>query len=313
MTVQLAQGISEKGAEKYLKYDELLKRMIQKVAECCTSRSRSLVLLFCADGAYNIDCWQMVEVKCVKRLIKYFAPDTEVESRLFSFRDSNAAQNLEEADVFYFKGWGGDVREMQNIFGRDQHVTPEIQQVVQLFQNRILFSDTSRCSLLTFMVCGGAILMGTHYPNQNQIVTLKLLGDVVVKYHACETTANINVTTEDHAIQLVPGVANIMWFEHGHLDVSCAIVAKKDFESYYVFAKESEHHIRTVMRSQALKWRIYLWGGKCWGCRADGHTCSRDTIDSLFYYIKRSEPHGDSLSQDVFLQSAAANYRSAAA
>jgi hypothetical protein len=212
----------------------------------------------------------MVEIKCTIRLIQLHCPNIEISSRPFSFDDSDAAQKLDEGDVFYFKGFGKGVDLMQHIFGGEEDVTPRNRDLVQHFQNRIMFSTPERCSLLTFMVCGAAILMGTHYPDHGRIVALNLLGDVYVKYHSCETTKNIQVTAEANVIQLAPGVANIMWFEQGRCDISVAVVAPSRYNDYAGFAALSQDHIRTVMLSNALKWTIYGWGDRFWACRANG-------------------------------------------
>ena len=81
----------------------------------------------------------MVEIKCTIRLIKHHCPDTEITSRPFSFGDSDAAHKLDEGDVFYFKGFGGGIDRMQHIFGGEEDVTPRIRDLVEHFQNRIMF------------------------------------------------------------------------------------------------------------------------------------------------------------------------------
>ena len=49
-----------------------------------------------------------------------------------------------------------------------------------------------------------------------------------------------------------------------------------------------EDHIRTVMLSNAFKWKIYRWGTKFWACRTDGYMVAlfeehhiRDHIKSI--------------------------------
>ena len=307
MTVMLAQGISEKGGEKQLHSNQLLGQMLRKVAEGC--RGFPLVLLYCADGKDVMNSWEMVEIKCTIRLIQSLCHDIQITSRSFSFYDPDAVQKLDEGHVFYFKGFGGGVDRMQSIFGEEQDVTPRTRDLVKHFQNRIMFSSPERCSLLTFMVCGAAILMGTHYPGQRRIVALNLLGDVHVKYHACETTKNIQLTEEVNVIQLAPGVANIMWFEQGRLDISVHVVARNRCTNYATFAALSEGHIRTVMLSNALKWKMYQWEDKFWACRADGYITvaptTRHCYSALLLHIKEIEGlvflHDQSLDQFWFL------------
>ena len=288
MTVMLSQGINEKGAEKHLKGNPLFCSMAQKLAECSLARGRPLMLLYCGDGKPAYATWQMKEIKNTIRLIQCICPNIQITHLPFSFHDTDAAQKLDEGDVFYFKGFGGGVDDMQRIFGGQDGM----RQVVETFQNRIMFSRPDRCSLLTIMVCGAAINMGTHYPDHGRLVTLKLLGDAYVQYHACATTANIQVTADNNVIQLAPGVANIMWFEAmtNRVDISACVVAKSRVSDYAGFAARSEEHIRDVMQSNAFKWRIYGWEGRmCWACRADGLTAGpHDRIRDLLHHMRNT-------------------------
>ena len=54
------------------------------------------------------------------------------------------------------------------------------------------------------------------------------------------------------------------------MDISVAAVSKCKYYEYKAFAAKSEDHLRTVMLSNALKWKIYRWGDTIWACRADG-------------------------------------------
>ena len=147
MTVMLAQGIREK-AEKRLDHNELLGKMLRKVALSARSRRLPLVLLYCGDGVRDVDSWAKVEIKCAIRLIRWHCGGIEITSRPFSFGDSDAAQKLDEGDVFYFKGFGAGVDRMQSIFGVEEVVTPRKRDLVEHFQNRIMFSSPDRCQLL---------------------------------------------------------------------------------------------------------------------------------------------------------------------
>ena len=177
-------------------------------------------------------------------------------------------------------------------------VQPHVRDVVEQFQNRIMFSSPHRCQLLTFMVCGAGIIMGTHYPRRNGIQCLKVFGDAHVKYHSCETTSSIPVSTEKNVIQLAPGIANIVWFEHGIVTVSVEVVAESHRTNYQTFADRSRDHIRNVLLSNAFKWRAYTWENKCWACRADGTiVVFRWRASELLHHIRTVE--GNNLSDDL--------------
>ena len=100
MSIMLAQGVSEKGAEKWLKPSQLLGEMLQKVGRAANSRGRPLVLLYCGDGS-DLHSWTKVEIKCLIRLIGHHCPGLEIVSRPFSFYDSDAVQKLNQGDIFY--------------------------------------------------------------------------------------------------------------------------------------------------------------------------------------------------------------------
>ena len=144
-----------------------------------------------------------------------------------------------------------------HIFG-DQ-ASAMTQAVVEKFQNRCMFGSDEKSSLMTFMVCGAAILMGTHYPGSPFLKTLKLLGDTHVDYKACERTSQVEITNGlDDRIQLALGVANILWFEDGHTEFSCEVVAKRYYE-YAEFATMNEIRMRKVMIENSRS--LFIWGG----------------------------------------------------
>ena len=102
MTVMLAQGLSEKGGEKWLKRNELVGRMLNKVASSALERGLPLVFLYCGDGADGE--WEDgIEIKCATRIISEICPDLMIELCPFSFHDSDASQKLDDADVFLFQ------------------------------------------------------------------------------------------------------------------------------------------------------------------------------------------------------------------
>ena len=63
------------------------------------------------------------------------------------WRMSSSSSKLDEGDVFYFKGFGAGVDRMQSIFGVEEVVTRK-RDLVEHFQNRIMFSSPDRCQLL---------------------------------------------------------------------------------------------------------------------------------------------------------------------
>ena len=162
MSIMLAQGVSEKGAGRWLKPSQLLGEMLQKVGKAANSRGHPLVLLYCGDGSNDLHSWAKVEIKCLIRLIGHHCPGLEIVSHPFSFYDSDAVQKLNQGDIFYFKGFGAGVDQLQSIFGVEGVANPQYRDLVEHFQNRIMFSNPDGCQLLTFMICGAAILMGTH-------------------------------------------------------------------------------------------------------------------------------------------------------
>ena len=159
---------------------------------------------------------------------------------------------------------------MEWMFGVEGLVEPRNRELLQLFRNRIMFADPFRSQLLTFMIGDAAILMGTHYPGRERIQGLRLLGDVFVQYYKRGNPLNIGVATDSKTIQLVRGVANILFFGQGRKKFTCAVVAERHQWQYEDFARLSNEHINKVMFANAMKWRIYGWDQVFWACRADG-------------------------------------------
>ena len=135
--------------------------------------------------------------------------------------------------------------------------------------------------MVSFMICGAAILCGTHYANTYDLRGLCLLGDAHVRYHACETTSSIEVATSINTIQLVPGVANLIRCVDGHVQIETVVVAKSSRSSYADFAARSQTHLTKVMMKNMHTWRIFQYSIPrpfndksfdiaYWACRTDG-------------------------------------------
>ena len=156
-------------------------------------------------------------------------------------------------------------------------------------------------NMLTIMICGAAIISGTHYPNAEEVRCLNLLGDAHVQYHACETTSSIDVATNNNTIQLAPGIANIVRCIDGHVQVEAAVVAKLSPSSYYDFAERSQLHIRQVMTKNMHTWRIYQYSRRrpftdnsfdvvFWACRTDGKRTSA-SLKELYRFCSEFPEH----------------------
>ena len=285
--VCLAQGISEKGAGKVLGYNELMTQLLRDRIRRGRHAGKALTVLFCADGICGdrntYDVAQCVECKVLKNLVAQWLPDWAVTVELFSFYNS-PIDMLERADIFYFKGFGGDLTHLLPIFGHDR--PQEIALRIKVFQEKIVFGN-----MLSFLVCGAAVLCGSHYPARPDIRSLKLFGDAYIVYHACETSSGIEVTDDPDIIQLVPGVANIIACTPGRLAVDCPVVAKSHKASYETFATASEAHVYNCMRCQVEIWRTYYYldlagREKYWACRTDGLTIHRDPHLELLRVLK---------------------------
>ena len=164
-----------------------------------------------------------------------------------------------------------------------------VAQRVKAFQDKIMFEG-----MLTFMICGAAILSGTHYPKVEELRGLSLLGDAHVQYHACETTSSIEVATNSDTIQLAPGVANIIRCVDGHVQIETAVVAKLSPSSYVDFAGRSQLHLMKVMMKNMHTWRIFQYSIPrpftdksfdivCWACRTDG-ICMWASFEELWRF-----------------------------
>ena len=166
-------------------------------------------------------------------------------------------------------------------------------QRVREFQNKCMFDG-----MLAFMVCGAAILSGTHYPGKDeQLRGLKLLGDAHVHYHANESVESIEVSTSIYTIQLVPGIANIIRCQDGdgNLHVKTCVVAKTTPSKYYPLAEASERHLADVMMWHTYTWRIYQWQDNSgthflWACRTDGKRI-RGSLRELQKYCPERPEH----------------------
>ena len=265
--VQLAQGLSETGARKALPGSRTFESMVRDVVS--RRKLDLLVALYCADGAVRSwDPMSSVEAKVLEDLIRCICPDVMIDARKFSFHADDALRLLQEADVFYFKGFGGDSQLLLPNFG--ESVSEEMARRVLQFQNKCMFSG-----VLAIMVCGAAVLTGTHYPGQALFKGLQLLGDAYVHYHACERTTSLVASTSNDTIQLAPGIANIIRCEVGQLECEAVNVARSSKDAYEQFRAQSELHLTAVMQQQRGLWRTYYFydhSGRAflWKSRTDG-------------------------------------------
>ena len=289
--VLLTSGLSKKGC-RGLQGDELLRDMVRRQANYCSRTGRRLVILYCQDGVHT--CAQKAlddceDLKVLVKLITCFCRDIAVDivDWGFSFKEKgadSAEKKLDLASIFYFKGFGGGVDELIDIFGRD--TTPKMQQLVLQLQNRIMFDGCTRhdgyddshrkIPLLAIMVCGAAMLMGNHFPGHTEIQTLNLLGNAWVKYHGGESTCSLAVSNDPNVIQIAPGIATIISFELGRVQCSCVVAAKKHISDYKAFAAGSQLHLEQVLARHAFHWTYHYYYDQfkgCWfqwACRSDG-------------------------------------------
>ena len=106
-------GLNEKGHGKQFKWNPLIRSMIDDV--CGDSSSTEEVsVIYCDDGSpgdwfdhNNPDC---VELKCLRKLVEHLRPSAGLKMEKFSFTyPSRPAMNMiQNADIFYFKGYGGN-------------------------------------------------------------------------------------------------------------------------------------------------------------------------------------------------------------
>ena len=290
--VQMAKGLSEKGAGKRGLPDcSMLVEMAQHVA--WHRKHEPLIVLYCDDGAGYGDIMSSVERKVLERLLQQWCPGLNIVGMKFSFHDDRALQLLEIADVFYFKGFGGGTDRLLPIFGKAVPRDSEMADRVTAFQNKCMFDG-----MLAFMVCGAAIITGTHYPGDDQLEGLKLLGDAYVQYHANESIAAIEVSKSNNVIQLCKGVANIISCRDGLLGVKVEVIAKSEVSTYWPFAKQCQLHLTAVMIHQHTTWRIYTWvefgQSYFWACRTDGKSI-RGSREDVARYCAQLPDH---LSRD---------------
>ena len=244
-------------------------------------------VLYCDDGAAErLDLDTAVEAKVLLRLIRDWLPGIIIHYSIFSFHNQNAVQLLADADIFYFKGFGGDIQQLLPIFG--QSCSREMRERVREFHDRLIFNR-----MLAFMVCGAAVLCGTHYPGEPRLNGLKILGDAWVDYHKCATTNNILVPSDRYRIHLAPGVANIIRCDEVCRQVHCACVGSKSPTHYEVFRKEHTTHLLWVMGVHSLIWRIFWWirnSGRVywWACRTDGRWFEGDSLEYVLARIDRA-------------------------
>ena len=205
---------------------------------------RALHVLYCDDGkgqVWNIkDC---IERKVLQQLLSRWLPGLDIVEIQFSFHNENAFELLQKADIFYFKGFGGGTQQLLPIFG--QSVSLEMAERIHAFQNKLMFKN-----MLAFLVCGAAILTGTHYPGENRLQGLKLLGDAHVCYHACQSQSIVlhaikeSFESDDkHVIHLAPGIANIIRCVGGDMQVHCEVVARDSPSHYWDLAAANTEHI----------------------------------------------------------------------
>ena len=272
--VLLTSGLSKKGC-RGLQGDELLRDMVRRQANYCSRTGRRFVILYCQDGLHT--CAQKAlddceDLKVLVKLITCFCRDIAVDivDWGFSFKEKgadSAEKKLDLASIFYFKGFGGGVDELIDIFGRD--TTPKMQQLVLQLQNRIMFDGCTRhdgyddshrkIPLLAIMVCGAAMLMGNHFPGHTEIQTLNLLGNAWVKYHGGESTCSLPVTNDPNVIQIAPGIATIISFELGRVQCSCVVSAKTHIYTYEPFAAGSQPHLEQVLARNAMVWTVHYY------------------------------------------------------
>jgi hypothetical protein len=316
--LMLAQGFSEKGSQKFLPWDDLMSKMLDDVIRHAAARGHPFKLAYCGDGATYDFAYTAVEVKVAVRIIQKrldaVGSTMPIETIKFSFLGdkAEAATTLRTADMFYFKGFGGGVKQLFPVFGGwTGDTTTEMCELVELFKRRLMEPqpEQQRCSLLLVAVCGAAILLGTHYPGQARIKTLSVLGDVHIQYDACKNIADVRNSNNADVIQLVNGIANVIRFQNGEVEVSTCCVAKSHHWTYDPFKTVHTAHLQRLIEIHSRKWRVYCWcmgetwdieNVSTWACRADGAWLFPAPVKASVVVSVIRESFKESLARDQF-------------
>ena len=284
--VLLPQGLNEKGGGKALRNDIMFQSMVR---ECCEPRNvgncnhdawNIVTIAYCDDG-YPSDGWNHhsldtigtpYDLKVLRDLVKRSLSDrNNIRMVKFSFASDDASQLLSLADVFYFKGFGGDY---SKLFPTFQKPFPSI---VEEFQNRVTLNWPR--PLMTIHVCGGAIIMGSKCLQIPRLACMELFGPASFRYFACELMTQEKLQSralEPYDIPLAPGVGILVQLTPGRVhSVRCVTIACTRKTQYESFRLASFYHMDRMLASLSLQWRAYqyideLGNTKWWAIRPDG-------------------------------------------
>ena len=255
-------GLNEKGHGKQFKWNPLIRSMIDDV--CGDSSSTEEVsVIYCDDGSpgdwfdhNNPDC---VELKCLRKLVEHFRPLAGVKMEKFSFTNPPrpAMNMIQNADIFYFKGYGGNTERILRVFKHrtwDHNRSDDI--AVEDFSNRIIFGKPR--PLLCFMTCGAAKLLGSCYTGDPRIKCLEVFGSARIHYFACENVSPVRVQELDLlSIPLGSGASLAIKLEPNEVEVDVINVACSKRSSKEDFCAASLVHLRKVIGNIRSQWRMH--------------------------------------------------------
>lgn len=285
--VLLPQGLSHKGSGQVFKREILFQTMVRECCEWCNhcewceNRGNIVTIAYCDDG-FPKDDWnhhsldttkQPVDLKVLRDLVKFHLSTKDMEIRMvkFSFASADASQILSLADVFYFKGFGGDISRLRPML---QKPFPSI---IQEFQNRVVLNWPR--PLLTIQVCGGAIIMGRTFYQHTELDCMEIFGPASLRYFPCETMTQERLEAREMApydIPMAPGVGILIKLKPGTTySVRCVTIAKSERPKYESFRRASFGHADRVLAALSCHWKLHqykdeLGNTRFWAVRIDG-------------------------------------------
>lgn len=244
----------------------LPERKESKVVICQDGVERKEIkVVICQDGwtpSLRVDVSKLQETTYLQKLFDNCFDGVRLRFENISFDDGDFVANLSDADIFYFKGFGGGMAQVREIFSN-----PHYQDSIREVARKVMYNQ-----MVYFGVCGGAIVAGRDWigPDFGTVTFLDCLGGLSVRYTPSVPASSVQIIEwDDRLVEVTDGCGVAMHVEEGFARASCFIAVKKRKSTWWSYQEANTRKVQRQAEGFLTSFSRYQHRGRLWWFRMD--------------------------------------------
>ena len=217
-----------------------------------------MIFLVCQDGlleGYRTPVDDLQEIIYMKKFYAHLGVDHRIVFKAFSFYEDSfdAYDKLKEADLFYFKGFGGGFESVMDVFSSTRHWT-----LVEKLQELVAYNR-----MVYIGVCGGAMIAGKKWLGDRRVEPnlelLSLFGQASVRYDMCCPPEDVDqdIFHDLNIFHLTSACGIAIYCVNGYASGSCFIVKKTGRAKWSSFRQLNHAKVGQQARTLLKRWKAF--------------------------------------------------------